>query len=176
MNVGGEGTWSLYGNSSAKISTGSWQVCDEATKVGIKEQDPGQALAAVLAVPVVSFESLYERLGRRSDIKIAAKDNVPVPVDEVSRTLGFRAQDIEPHVPYAVRDSTLPAADLLGRAVHMGLDHVPEQGTPEAEALAAETVTEKIMKDSVMLATLWAAVQALSSQVTALQAQLAAKP
>jgi hypothetical protein len=150
--------WSFYGNTSALLSGGTWTASDAGLKDVTGTLDPASALGIVNAIAVKRFTP------KNDEAQTILYGNVEVP-----ELVGWIAQDVEPVLPVAVRDIPVPPTDLMFRAAMKNVP-MPEKDTPEATTLADEVINAKTMNDHYMLATLWAAVQALSAEIQALKA------
>ena len=132
--------YAFYGSANAYIAGGSWAVSDGVTKKVAGDVNPVMALAAVNAIPVKQYQAVSPEA--REYIYGAAGDE---------QLYGWIAQDVEPILPIAVRDITLPLDDKRSRAIAKGS-------------------SIKAINDRYMLTMLWAAVQRLSAEVDALKA------
>jgi hypothetical protein len=149
-------TYSFYGSTTAFLASGSWATSDERFK-DVQEHSPftKPALDIVRALPVLAFR-----------IKGPWAATSVNGVDQ----FGWIAQQVEKEIPIAVSDLPVPPNDLAQRAFLKGVS-VPEAGTAEADALAAEQMTFKGLNEKYLVATLWAAVQELSAKVEQLESR-----
>lgn len=151
--------YSFYGNVGAFLASGTWGTSDGQFKAVSGTVDGNDAIAQVMAIPVVAY----------TPASPAARVALGLHEDAPEEHFGFLAQDVEAVIPIAVRDVIPPDHDLVVRALIKGVK-APEEGSPEAQALGEEDITFKAMNDHYLLATLWAAVQALNARVEQLEA------
>jgi hypothetical protein len=155
--------YSYYGTAGAYIASGTWATSDAALKTVTRSMDVGAALAAVNSIAVKHFTPVSDNA-----------NGLLTGTSVSSELFGWIAQEVETVIPTAVRDVTVPDHDLLTRSALKRIP-MPEKGTPEADALSGETLSIKAINDRYMVATLWAAVQALSAEVNALKTQIGAR-
>jgi hypothetical protein len=151
--------WGFYCNSSA-LASGGWTTSDGRLKENLQKQDIDLAVDVVKRIPVVSYTKKTDRVAN-------ASRTLPMPV---RRTIGWRAQDVRPHLPDAVMEVPVPDADLLTRAALKGLMAMPKEETGEESRLRKENLSFLAMDDRAMVATLWAATQRLIDRVERLEA------
>jgi hypothetical protein len=151
--------WGFYCNSAA-LASGGWTTSDGRLKENLQKQDIDLAVDVVKRIPVVSYTKKTDRVAN-------ASRTLPVPV---RRTIGWRAQDVRPHLPDAVMDVPVPDADVLTRAALKGLMAMPKEETGEERKLRGEKLSFLAMDDRAMVATLWAATQRLIDRVEKLEA------
>jgi len=150
------GTWCFYGAaSSGFLQGGTWQVSSDARmKENFELIDPQASLEAVKALPAWSFTWKHARMTQ--------------PDKEPQRIGGWKAQEMKSLVPIAITERSVDKIDVATRTVLKKLSKIPKGKS--LEALQDEPMKALGMDLQTVVATLWAAVQALSAKVEELEA------
>jgi len=151
--------FSFYGSTGAFLASGTWATSD----ARLKSVDMSKGADTVSALAVVNAIAVRQFTAKDPSISGA------LHLREGETMYGWLAQEVEPILPVAVADVSVPPNDLTMRAVLLSRD-LPKAGTAAAKAMGEEDVSVKAINDRHMLTTLWAAVQELTAQVNALKA------
>jgi len=116
--------------------------------------DPQASLEAVKALPAWSFTWKHARMTQ--------------PDKEPQRIGGWKAQEMKSLVPIAITERSVDKIDVATRTVLKKLSKIPKGKS--LEALQDEPMKALGMDLQTVVATLWAAVQALSAKVEELEA------